>query len=317
MASTLTIVARRPDINVSDETVFDEQDEPIRLIMCKLRGRTDPDHVVKRAAAMQEIAIILANHAKQVGAAPDVIQIVGHGLQGSLQLGDHWLENKNPPDSRAYTLDSNPNLYSVMFQRVKPPTSLVRILGCTVGDPTHSPTTTIVDGPTLLFDLTRMWGVPVDAPTDLISVDNFDDEGQFADPGHLVLAQDLEVTMPPDSGTHANPPAGETIVFETCVAVPCLRHLPVHPSSGDSPALARLTQLPYKQVRGRAWLAAPEIVFQVKWNGLAFRADVIGNSRLLRLHAPPDPGMIYFAITADMREQLTALIQARIRVPQI
>jgi hypothetical protein len=103
------------------------------------------------------------------------IQLVGHGSPGILSLGSTWIPKLEDWGSEALLLDGDPNIYCNLLGKQIPSIKRVLVLGCSVGaDSTESPRSGLHDGPTLLFDLARLFGVPVSAPVDTISIQDFD-----------------------------------------------------------------------------------------------------------------------------------------------
>lgn len=314
MVGTLTIVARRPDGQVEDETVIDEQDEAITLVMDKLRVRKDKvNHRVMRASTVEDVRKCLITY-KQ---APDRLQMIGHGRPGALLLGAAWLDPSKPPPAKAtYTLDSDPSAYGVLVQKIAAPTKQVLMLGCNVGDPAHQPWN-VVDGAAFIFDLTRMWSVDVAGPRTTIDDTDFDDEGIFATSGELCLAHGLSVTLPP---TPPMPVEGggepQVIQFVECIAAPALAHVS-HETPGTvngDPAMHALSQIKYASWPTRPLLAAPEIRFTAQWLAKQWIADVIGNGRFLRLRRSLAGPSSYFILPPAARVELDKLVKRLLRV---
>ncbi len=127
-----------------------------------------------RVESVKQLAQILDDQSSP----PDRIQIIGHGTPGFLALAYHWDQiyagsNVGP----VYALDSNPYAYGVLKKRVKPTTE-VWLLGCLVGSDA-APGNSFSDGPTLLYDLARMWGNRVAGATELVSETSFDAHGDY------------------------------------------------------------------------------------------------------------------------------------------
>jgi hypothetical protein len=209
MEYTLTLVARDPkygktDLFTDEAPAGGENDPVIAAVMDRLRDRKQPDsHVVYRMSTVADILAGSLEYAKTHTQPPDVLQLVGHGMPGSLAIGHAWLPPGTPivlvdDDERvAYTLNSNPDIYVQITRRVAPRGTL-RVLGCDTGKTTPSGGS-IVDGPTFLFALTRALDVPVEGPICMIGADDFDDDGHFNKPEWLMRAYNLGVTQPQDT----------------------------------------------------------------------------------------------------------------------
>lgn len=143
-----------------------------------------------RVAYVGDIARALA----QLPAPPDLIQIVGHGSPGRLQLGGFWGPSPDRPHE-CDVLDSSPESYGLLQDWLRPET-LVMLLGCGVGG--ASPPGYVASGRALLFDLEDMTHGHAYAADSLVTPDSFRDGFLYS--GSLVTS----------TGKPANP-AGNVI----------------------------------------------------------------------------------------------------------
>lgn len=172
----VTFIADSPD---HAQPVTDDAIRAVRDILEKSTSTVIP------VASIQELwdKLPAANDA-------DVIQIVGHAAPGRLLLGRTWT-NVDEDANFVYVLDSDPFRHGVLFGRV-PKTANVHLLGCALGEAGD-----IADGPTLIFDLARMWSNEVSAPVSLVNPQDFDPAtGAYLHPKRFCVASKLTVTMP-------------------------------------------------------------------------------------------------------------------------
>jgi len=193
MGRTVTVVAQDPN---HEAHPGEENNSAIQAVMDALVSFRDPSrHAVLRAPSVEELAIALSKDLKENG-APEVLQIIGHGIPGALSLGAGWSPPQNG-QKLARVLDSNPDKYGVL-ERCVESTTKVWLLGCAVGAGGNIPHSQVADGPTLLFDLSRMWSCEVSAPVGLVDpAKDFDEEGRFRHPKTFVTARDRSVTPEP------------------------------------------------------------------------------------------------------------------------
>src|SRR5690606_6785879 len=167
---TLTIVAQRPPEHPGSD------DGPIAAVWAKLSPLDGADHVVRRASTLRQAKKLLTDHKLD---AADRLQLVGHGAPGKLWLSGSWTgAETSGAQGQVYVLDSNPNFYGILSKDV-PAGCRVSLIGCTVG--AASVMSRIADGPTLLFDLARMWDCDVVASTGYVDAEDFDDHGVFVE----------------------------------------------------------------------------------------------------------------------------------------
>lgn len=140
---------------------------------------------LERVTYVGDIARVLAD----LPEPPALIQIIGHGSPGRLQLGGYW----GTSDDGRYecdVLDSSPDSYGVLEEKIQPSTALL-LLGCSVG--AASPGGYVASGRALLFDLEDMLGCHAYAADGLVFPSSFSDGFLYG--GSLVTS----------SGKPANP----------------------------------------------------------------------------------------------------------------
>lgn len=218
-----------------------------------------------RVAYVGDIARALAG----LPTPPDLVQIVGHGSPGRLQLGGFWGPSPDRPHE-CDVLDSSPESYGLLQDWLSPET-LVLLLGCGVGG--ASPPGYVASGRALLFDLEDMTKGHAYAADSLVTPQSFRDgflysgslvtsTGKPANPAGSVLERALSAQREPPEPA---PAASETLqlVVERVRAAPALgfghalppappgtvQAMPVWPPPG--PLLA-MTELELETDRGRA-----------------------------------------------------------------
>lgn len=184
MKRVVTIVARPPR-----ECEDCPEDTTIERVFEKIEAEKQEPHVIERAATLREVGAILLRERPN---APELVQIIGHGSPGALLLGGSWpIERVRRRDAR-YELNSNLDDYLVLQGCVAPETS-VWLLGCAVGPVAEEGS--VGDGPTLLFDLVRLWRCKaVAAPVTMVIRDDFK-QGVYWRKGTLSQAQGMRVTI--------------------------------------------------------------------------------------------------------------------------
>lgn len=194
MGRVLTIVAEPPP---DGKTYAEEQNQAIQDVLDALPPESK-DYTIRRAWSVETLVQELNADLEQFG-APAHLQIVGHGRVGVLLLGSYW--NKDFPEGTGY-LDSNPYVYGLLDEYVGKDTS-VTLIGCEVGLMTSIGGSEVADGPTLLFDLCRMWENTVSAPEDLVNPKSDFEGGLYRHSERLVTARGLQIFPPrsaaPDS----------------------------------------------------------------------------------------------------------------------
>jgi hypothetical protein len=312
MVKILTIIAQRPDSKPDDPA--------IQKIWDKLKPSSDATHAVRRASTLQQVKKLLIENELEPNGR---LQIVGHGAPGRLWLSGNFTATEVSKDGHPYVLDSNPNFYRVLFRNVAPATR-VCLIGCTVG--AESAISRIADGPTLLFDLARMWDCDVVASTGYVNATHFGADGVFLETDEVIAsarARKVSGTtgvdpgpLPDSSGpTRPGVPTKPTIKFTRLLGPPMIgpasffrRPKPVVIPPGGSPLpipvdprLTRLEQQVEREVDGSTLLAAPELRLSLRIDGEDAKGEVIGNARLLRVLT--SKGMRYFEFKSKKEER--------------
>lgn len=185
MGRVLTIVAAPPP----DGKEYDEN--PAIQDVRRVLPAPSTDYAIEAAWSVEEVANVLERDRNERG-APALVQIVGHGQIGILFLGDTWTNGEQDSYGR---LDSNGHTHNVLANKVDPDT-LVWLLGCDVGVTDDVGNSGVADGPTLLFDLCRVWMCAVSAPVTMVMpLDDFAD-GIYKHTVRLVTAKGLSVRPP-------------------------------------------------------------------------------------------------------------------------
>lgn len=174
---------------------------------------------VERATYVRDIANILRN----LKTPPDIIQIIGHGSAGRLELGSYWTQS--PLDIRLgpAVLDSNPDSYGMLIDAI-PSSSKVFLLGCSVGS--TAPSGYVASGRALLFDLEDLSGADIYAADDLVYPELFQDN--FLYNGSLVTS----------NGKPANPAALVSPPVQSQMSVPTK-----NTNVADTPAIPAVPNL--------------------------------------------------------------------------
>lgn len=200
MTLILSIIASPPEGVEPKPSDGNSAIDDIVKMMTK-RAENDPKLAVRRAAYVGDIADIL----KEFNEPPSLIQIIGHGSPGRLQLGQYWTGHGPHQTLGHSVLDSSPASYGMLNKRIAPATKVL-LLGCSVGS--QQPSGFIGSGRALLFDLEDMTGADVYAADDTVSPKDFDDD--FFYKGSLVTS----------TGKTANPMANIRAVFAGVSSVP-------------------------------------------------------------------------------------------------
>lgn len=154
----LSIVAEAPkDVTPPREVMLGDGNIGIEQIVTAMEqaqqgGKLRYDAFVERAAYVFDLAGVLDQFTTDHGAPPDVLQIVGHGSPGRLELGQHWARRPYGPGGYM-ALDSNTNSYGALDERLKP-NSVVLLIGCFTGSSERRGA--IANGPALLTDIEQM-----------------------------------------------------------------------------------------------------------------------------------------------------------------
>lgn len=148
------------------------------------------DHVVLRAYSLANICDLVARHPLDDDGE---LQIVGHGKPGMLALGMMW-DQIYGTAADTFVLDENPTRHRVL-KGIAKPTWTVSLIGCQVGDD-HG--TDLADGPTLVFNLARMWKCTVRATVAMVGPSCIGPDGRYRWPERMIVAKDRSVSARPD-----------------------------------------------------------------------------------------------------------------------
>lgn len=148
MARIVSFVAKPPDhISLNDSLKHGDGNLAIEAIYSRM---LDAKADVHRAAYVRDIAVTLKD---LKDTPPDIVQIIGHGSPGRLQLGQYWHPEYFHEKYGYPILDSNPLSYGVLSRWLKSTTRVI-LIGCLVGS--SQSVGGVANGPTLLFDLEQM-----------------------------------------------------------------------------------------------------------------------------------------------------------------
>lgn len=306
----VSIVAQDPIYDITDHEPApeeephwgqDEGDASIQAVMLQFQKHYNNSiHSIYRASSVRDIVRILRRDGDRHNhTAPQIIQIIGHGGPGMLSLGYRW---KKPECSRErdpedfYYLDSSPVTYGKLVGWVSPQKTKVLLLCCNVDksartDKAHG---YIPDLETLAFVMSRMWkSTPVGVSQFLIDSDHFDPDGAYKFCKKLAFSDGIKVSDPEDRIPPPIPISvlseGEKIDFHWLLDAPILgldararpgRSFPVSIQQNKALQNAFTTR-----VRVPSPLALPEFVFLVTWKNKHYKAEMLANGSLLRLHS--------------------------------
>lgn len=302
MARTLTIVARGPLYPYGSPTVVgdEEGDSAIQSIRNTLKSTAN--HIIERAVRVVDVKKHLDTHQPVAG---DQVQLIGHGASGKLWLGGHWTGNEIE-NGRAVLLDSNHNLYGLLLDCV-PVGCRVLLLGCSIGDSSR-----IADGPTLLFDLARMWRTEVCAPQGYVTAEDFGSDGTYQHEDRLVKASQLRIELA--SGLHVPllppvpAPTPTLVTIRKLLGAPMIGKYGLPPQPQLQPQLQQMTALVGREVDGSLLLAGAELQVEVSLDGQPVKGEIIGNLRLLRVRAAPRAR--YFELDPIQRKAMLAAVKS-------
>lgn len=269
MGRIVSIVAQNPKHEKPESDNLCNQDEgdlAIGTLMTNLRKTHKPGkHDLYRASSVEALAFRLIEDKEKYG-PPELIQIIGHGSPGMLSLGRYWTHHyaSRGRNRSIYVLDSSPYTYGVLDGKVDSSTC-VYLIGCALGEESNTVRPYVADGPSLLFDLARMWSCEVSAPVRLITPDDFDpNTGVFNDEKVLARAYHLHVSVPPKEPSGLMGSASQNLM--SALPADLLRDFNI-------------------RVDFRPMLALPERRFSVRLEKLWWKASILGNGRILRLHS--------------------------------
>jgi Domain of unknown function (DUF4347) len=186
-------------------------DRAIDRILAGMRAAIDRglpyDAQLARAATVRDVAILLATLRGQ-GRVPDVLQLVGHGSPGRLQLA---VDSQHGPS----VLTSAPESCGMLVGRLAAPTRVL-LLGCHVGS--ERPSAHVASGKALLFSIEVLTGAHAYAADGPVTADDFGDGflhdgslvmscGKPANPGSIARGRNVRRA---DAAAAAAPPATTT-----------------------------------------------------------------------------------------------------------
>jgi hypothetical protein len=194
MTFVLSIIAKPSEDRAATTSDGNVAIDAIVRMMTRTSVTRGYDTRVERATYVRDIALKL-RELKNEGRTPDIIQIIGHGSAGRLELGSYWTQSPLDPRLGPAVLDSNPDSYGMLVDTISAPSRLF-LLGCSVGS--KAPNGYVASGSALLFDIEDMTGANVYASDDLVYPELFDDSflyngslvtsnGKPANPAALVL----------------------------------------------------------------------------------------------------------------------------------
>jgi len=185
MPKLLTFFAEKPQGNFVDES-----DAVDRVALQAIRDAVQPtagaSHVFEPVRSLVEISDYLTAYPVDPG---DHVQIIGHGRSGALELAYMWT-HKYADAVDTYVVDSDPFSYK-MLTAIIHPQATISIVGCLVGLGGSGSS----DGPTLVYDLARLWLCAVSAPVGYIDPSDFVD-GRLGDNVPQVRATPTSISIP-------------------------------------------------------------------------------------------------------------------------
>jgi hypothetical protein len=162
----------------------------------------------------------------------------------------------------------------------------VCLVGCNIAsDDPLKQELTVANGDTLIADLAQMWGCPVSAATGLVTIDALDPAtGQYNGPAVVWSWMPLKrqyragVSLPDPDPKHTE----DQVTFERLLAVPVLGALQ-RDFDLSIPQNSLLHTAFFQIVNLRALLALPEFIFEVTWQGVRRRANLICRQKYLQV----------------------------------
>lgn len=284
MTTVLTFLARPP---AGQSESASDGNTAIELTASMMETASAGDSLGYRAQLVR-VAYVgdIARTLAQLSAPPDLIQIVGHGSPGRLQLGGFWGPSPDRPHE-CDVLDSSPESYGLLQDWLGPET-LLMILGCGVGG--ASPPGYVASGRALLFDLEDMTHGHAYAADSLVTPDSFRDGFLYS--GSLVTSTGkpanpagnvIERARAMRGASHESPPEQAEplqLVVETVRTAPALGFGHAAPPSPPT-SLQALEVWP----RPGSLLAMTELELATD-HGVA---EVICGGELLRMHHDGQP----------------------------
>lgn len=253
----LSIIAAQPPGTHSQ--AYPEDELAVQRVREVLEMRRSDTHRVEPAPSLGEIRRILKDNPLN---PKDHLQIIGHGTPGMLALGYFWTGTYSEKGD-TFALDGELNAYGVLDGMV-PSNASVSLIGCSIGEDRMG--LAQCDGPTLIFDLSRLWSCPVSASVGWVGPDDFDSNGLFMDVSpetkalRIVTAKDRSVSyVPPPMplGGHSQRLAKIKVVDAVPILGPKATSAQIEQITHQLAALGEIAvfELPYKH-----HLALPEVV---------------------------------------------------------
>jgi hypothetical protein len=300
-----TMIATQPDQTTS---IADPADvAALATVRARLEAAASVpanDHELIEVSSLGDIAARLRARPVQPG---EHLQLVGHGMPGMLALGYLWT-GVYATTHDVYALDSN-LFWHQMLDGLVDPNATVAIIGCAVGEDRVGPGQH--DGPTLVFDLARLWSCAVSAPVGTVTPDDFDDTGRYARPSQLVIAHDRAVSPRPTPPPIVVEP--ETEQLAPIVDVHAMRMLGRHENEqrrGRARTGLSGTRLAVHPYRGElAPLALPELVLELADHTVV---TVLAGASLLRIQHDDD---VHYGVPAVDSALAARIWQAAVAGP--
>jgi|JI10StandDraft_1071094.scaffolds.fasta_scaffold143615_2 hypothetical protein len=297
MPKLLTFFAEKPQGNFVDES-----DAVDRVALQAIRDAVQPtagaSHVFEPVRSLVEISDYLTAYPVDPG---DHVQIIGHGRSGALELAYMWT-HKYADAVDTYVVDSDPFSYK-MLTAIIHPQATISIVGCLVGLGGSGSS----DGPTLVYDLARLWLCAVSAPVGYIDPSDFVD-GRLGDNVPQVRATPTSISIP--NSTPSPPTVTDGIAT---LAITGLLRAPVLGDRDDGARRERLLSqfagnLLVRRITPTAATSAGELVLQLD-NGAT--ATLLANASIIRVRfgdtvehfTPVDVG----GLRSKLRRSLTSL----------
>lgn len=275
----ISIIAAKPQgVNTSHAKPADEL--ALKLVTSAV-GQDRPAHKVRTASSLGQIVA----HLEKLRPGPnDHVQLIGHGTPGRLALGYFWTHDYSS-DTDTYALDCDLSRHGVLDELVDPAAS-VAIIGCAVGEDRVGMVQG--DGPTLIFDLARLWSCRVSASVGAVGVKDFDKHGQFLDVSpetgalRVVTAFDRSVSRV----SPQPPPSGPIKKLPKMTSIRGMKILGPHetPERRDKTAreLMAMGEIAVREIPYRSLLGLPEIVATLEDGTVA---TFLSNSSIIRVAA--------------------------------
>lgn len=288
----ISIIAAQPPDTFSIASTEDEL--ALARVKTALASRDQPDHEVRFASSLGELCRHLEELQPKAGTH---VQIIGHGSPGMLALGYFWTGDYYSK-SDTFALDSDLSRHGVLDGLVAPGTK-VSLIGCAVGEDRVG--LAQCDGPTLIFDLARMWACQVSAPVGPVGPDDFDKAtGEFleccpkTDASRIVTASDRCVTKKSSPLTKHK---SSMVVLPRIEKISRMQILGPQTTeqrlAQASRALMEMGPLMVHQIAYNPLLAMPEIVAELE-DGTT--ATFLSNVSVIRVSRPDSAnGHVYYA----------------------